>query len=152
MEDVMRRQKDRAKEVFGSWERLSQGREPERLPRGSIIYSPDQSAQALLLLSSGQVGLHLMAPEKRTLTLSVVEPGQLFGYVAVASEDQYDTVAEALTAVQLYRIDRAEIARMIAEDPSLALVLLEELGQHRLAVSHRLDEVTFKSVPARLAT
>ena len=148
----MPRLKDQTQENLGVWERFARGREPERLPRGSIIYTPDQPAQALLLLSSGQVRLHLVAPEKRTLTLKVVEPGQLFGLVVVASEDQYDSVAEALTAVQLYRIDRTEITRMLADDPNLALALLEELGQHRLAISHRLDEITFKSVPARLAT
>jgi len=34
----------------------------------------------------------------------------------------------------------------------MGLALIDQLGQHRLAVSRRIDEVAFKSVPARLAS
>src|SRR5262249_37749505 len=64
----------------------------------------------------------------------------------------YDTFAEALTPVKLYQVQRDAIPLMIDRDPELGLALLEDLGRHRMEVSHRLDEGAFKSVPARLAT
>ncbi len=47
---------------------------------------------------------------------------------------------------------RAELRQLIEQDSDLGLRLLEDLGRYRLAVSRQLDEVAFKSVPARLAS
>lgn len=139
-------------EVFGSWRRLVQGQEVERLPKGAMIYTPEQQADEILLLSDGSVGLYMLAPEGRTLMLRVVEPGQIFGHVAVAESGPYDTYAEAQSPIRLYRVNREQLAQMVSAEPELALELLDELNEHRMTVSRLLDEVAFKSVPARLAT
>lgn len=148
----MGRKNDQAAERLGAWEQLVQGCDAEDAARGALIYTPDQPAQDLLLLSSGQAALYLLSPERRTLTLRVVEPGQLFGHIALAEPGDYDTYAEAIGRVRFYRIPRAEIVRRIELDPPLGLAMVEELGRHHLSVSRRLDEVAFKSVPARLAS
>ncbi len=139
-------------EVLGTWGQLAQGRSPERFERGTPIYTPDQAAQDVLLLSNGQVGLFLSGPEDRTLMLREVEPGQLFGHMALTGDETYDTHAEALAPSLLYRIPHTEAVELMNQDPDLALALLDDVGQHRAAVSRRLDDVGFKSVPARLAS
>jgi len=147
----MRRKKQQDIENVGVWGQLAQGRDVEVAARGAIIYAADQPARELLLLRGGQVALCLLSPESRPLTLCVLEPGQLFGHVAIAGAP-YDTLAEALTPVRFSRIPREEVLRLIEREPELALALLEDIGRHRLAASRRLDEVAFKSVPARLAS
>lgn len=148
----MRRKQERIAGSVGRWGHLAQGRSVERYARGTTIYTPDQAAQDVLLLNSGQIALYLLSPERRTLTLRVIEPGQLFGHVAIAEESTYNTFAETLTPVQVYRIARNDVRALADRDPTLMLALIEDLGQHRLTISRRLDEVTFKSVPARLAS
>jgi CRP-like cAMP-binding protein len=148
----MRRNNGRAAEGFGAWEQLAEGRVAASYPRGHVIFTPAQPAQELLLLTSGQVGLHLLSEEGRPLTLRVIEPGQLFGQVALAEAGPYDTFAEALAPVSVYRIPRDKALALIERDPPLGLALLEDLGRHRGAISRLFDEVAFKSVPARLAT
>jgi CRP-like cAMP-binding protein len=148
----MRRDNGRATQEIGAWEMLAHGRNTDDYARGQIIYAPDQPATDLLLLLSGQVGLHLMSDEGRALTLRVVEPGQLFGQVALADAGVYDTFAEALAPIAVFRVPRADALALIERDPALGLELLEDLGRHHQAVSHLFDEVAFKSVPARLAT
>ena len=148
----MVRRDNAANEVFGSWRRLFQGQAVEQLPKGALIYTPAQPADEVLLLSDGSVGLYMLAPEGRTLMLRVVEPGHIFGHVAVAESGPYDTYAEAQSPIRLYRVSRDELAQMISTEPEIALELLDELSEHRMTVSHLLDEVAFKSVPARLAT
>lgn len=148
----MRRKHDQNIESAGDWERLASGRATESAGRGTIFYRPEQSAEELLLLRSGQVALYLLSSEGRMLTLRVVEPGQLFGHVAVADGGVYNTFAEALTPARFSRVARAELRQLIEQDSDLGLRLLEDLGRYRLAVSRQLDEVAFKSVPARLAS
>jgi CRP-like cAMP-binding protein len=148
----MRRKKHEGHESVGVWGQFAQSGDVEEAARGAVIYAPDQPARDLLLLRSGQVALYLLSPESRTLTLRVLDPGQIFGHVAVADGGDYDTFAEALTPVRLTRISRDEAWQLIGHEPQLAVDLLEDLGRHRLAISRRLDEVAFKSVPARLAS
>lgn len=136
----------------GKWQKLTVGIPAESIARGKQIYTPDQPADALFVLVSGQVSLYLMEAERRPLTLRVLGPGQLFGQVAAAGTDQYDSFAEALTPVRFVRIARADVARQMAGDGELALALLEDLGEYRLIVSRKIEEVAFKSVPARLAS
>jgi CRP-like cAMP-binding protein len=147
----MGRQKERGLDVFGAWAQLAFDRTIENVSRGSVIYTPEQPANDLLLLCQGQVSLYLTDSGKRSLMLRVVEPGRLFGHVALAGQGDYDTCASALTPVRFCRVPRADLTAMIARDADLAMALLEDLGQHRLLVSNQLDEVAFKSVPARLA-
>jgi CRP-like cAMP-binding protein len=148
----MLRNDGRATEEVVVWGRLAEGRDAVGYPRGHFIYSPDRPAEELYLLTAGQVALHLMSDERRALTLRVIEPGQLFGQIALAGDGAYDTFAEALTPVSAYAIPRDEALAQIERDPALGLALLEDLSRHRQAISHLFDEVAFKSVPARLAT
>jgi CRP-like cAMP-binding protein len=148
----MRQENGRAADEAGVWGQLTAGRSLVSYPRGAFVYTPQQPARDLLLLASGQIGLHLISDEGRALTLSVVEPGQLLGQIALASAGNYDAFAETLTPVTLYRIPRDEALALIEREPALGLALIEDFGAQRLTVSHLFDEVAFKSVPARLAT
>ncbi len=134
------------------WSRLAPIGRGQMFRRHSTIYTPAQPAQALYLLEQGQVGLHLASHEGRLLTVRVVESGQVFGLSALERDTEYDTFAEALTPVRTLVIPRPEALRLIAADGELAAAMLELLGQQRLIVSRRIEEVAFKSVPARLAS
>lgn len=148
----MRRNNSRTTEEVGAWGQLALRRNAVEYARGSLIYTPNQPADDLLLLCGGQVALHLISDEGRALTIRVVEPGQLFGQIALGEHGPYDTFAEALAPVTVYRIPRADVWAIIEREPALGLVLLEDLTRHRQSVSRLFDEVAFKSVPARLAT
>jgi CRP-like cAMP-binding protein len=148
----MLRIKEQSAAANDSWRHLLAGRTVEIHPRGSAIYSPDDPANDLFVIHEGQVGLYLRSPEGRSLTLRVAEAGQLLGHTAIAGEIHYDTFAEATSNVELYRIPAHAVRSQVERDPALGLALLLDIGQHRITVSARLEEVAFKSVPARLAS
>ncbi|HNP86469.1 MAG: Crp/Fnr family transcriptional regulator [Chloroflexi bacterium SZAS-1] len=139
-------------EDVGVWGQFVTRRNTHTYVRGTQLYTPEQPASELMLLSRGQIGLHLMSDEGRALTVRVVEPGELFGHMALAEQGIYDTYAEAITPVTLHRISRAEVQAQVERDPALGLALAEDMLRHRQTVSHLFDEVAFKSVPARLAS
>jgi CRP-like cAMP-binding protein len=120
--------------------------------RGNLIYTPGHPAQTLYVLLAGQVSLQLISSGGRVLTLQVIEPGQVFGHSMLAGSQHYDTFAEVLKSAHSIAISRDQMLHAMGALPSLGMLLLEELGKYRLAVSRRLDEVAFKSVPARLAS
>jgi CRP-like cAMP-binding protein len=142
---------ERTTETTEAWQQSLPAGEITTAPRGTALYEPGQPANTILLLLAGKIGLFLRSDEGRSLTLRIVEPGQLFGHVALVDET-YDAYAEALSDVRVQRMHVDHVQQAISADPSLGLSLLEEIGRYRQIVSERLDEVAFKSVPARLAS
>jgi CRP-like cAMP-binding protein len=134
------------------WSQLESYGTPLTFARHSLIYTPGQAAQTLYLLQEGQISLQLISSNGRALTLQVVEPGQVFGYSVLMANQTYDTFAEAIRPARVMAFTRSELLRALERRPELGIALLEALGQHRLTISRRLDEVAFKSVPARLAS
>ncbi|PMP80727.1 MAG: Crp/Fnr family transcriptional regulator [Roseiflexus castenholzii] len=135
-----------------AWSSLLAGRTGERAERGTLIYTPDHAANDLFVVQSGTVSLHLRSGEGRVLTLRIIEAGQVFGHVGAGDDTHYDTFAEAISPVQYVRIPRGELVDLLEQTPELGIALVEDMAQHRAVVSRRLDEVAFKSVPARLAS
>lgn len=134
------------------WKALEPYGTRQLFKKHSGIYATDQPAQTLFLLHSGQVSLQLLSPQGRALTLQVVEPGQLFGHMALVAAANYDSAAEATRTSEVTALTQGDMRRLMLAQPALALDLLKELGQYRQSVSQRLEEVAFKSVPARLAS
>ncbi len=144
--------KQRLAQQEAIWEWLAPFASAQAFRPHTFIYTPSQPAQALYLLQSGQVSLQMLSANGRVLTLWLVEPGQLFGHSVLAGSVAYDTFAETARSVRVLAVSRERVLQALSEQPALVLALIEELGQHRLTVSRRLNEVAFKSVPARLAS
>lgn len=135
-----------------AWTRLEPHGSRQRFKRNAVIYAADQPARSLFVLVSGQVSLQMTSPDGRTLTIQVVEPGELFGHMALLEDGQYDTSAEATRPSEIIAIGQGHVHRLMLAQPDLALALLRQMGEYRATISQRLDEVAFKPVPARLAS
>ncbi len=134
------------------WEQLKSYGTAHSFRRQSFIYTPTQAAQTLYLLLAGQVNLQLISSSGRALTVQVVEAGQIFGHSALTGSQTYDTFAEVIKPTSAIVLSREEVQRAVQEQPSLGMLLLDTLGRYRMAIGRRLEEVAFKSVPARLAS
>jgi CRP-like cAMP-binding protein len=94
----------------------------------------------------------LISSSGRALILQVVDTGQIFGHTVLTGNPTYDSFAEATRNTSAIALSREALQKAMSEHPDLGLALLEELARYRQTVSRRLDEVAFKSVPARLAS
>jgi CRP-like cAMP-binding protein len=134
------------------WARLEAHGVQHVFRRNSYIFTPNQPAHALYLLHSGQVSLQLHSADDRLLTLRVIEPGEIFGHSTLAGMPTFDGFAESLKAVRATAVPREAVAAILRDEPALSQPMIATLGEHYRIVSRRLDEVAFKSVPARLAS
>jgi CRP-like cAMP-binding protein len=133
------------------WDALERRGITRRFVKGGTIYMPDERAAELYLIRDGRVGLNLLSPEGRTLTVRVVAEGEIFGHAALLSDGAYDTFAQALRPTTVAAVRRDELEALMTTHPALALALMDDLGRHSQALSRQLESVAFKSVPARLA-
>jgi CRP-like cAMP-binding protein len=133
------------------WDELERRGIIRRFVKGGTIYIPDEPAAELYVVKEGRVALNLLSSEGRTLTVRVVKAGDVFGHAALLSDGSYDTFAQALQPTTVAAVRRDELESLMADRPALALGLMDDLGRHSRALSRRLENVAFKSVPARLA-
>lgn len=133
------------------WDELERRGITRRFIKGGTIYVPDEPAAELYVIKEGRVALNLLSQEGRTLTVRVVEAGEIFGHAALLSDGTYDTFAQALRPTTVAAVRRDELEALMIDRPVLALGLMDDLGRHSQALSRQLENVAFKSVPARLA-
>lgn len=119
--------------------------------RKSMLARVGDPANELYLLEQGRVRLFSRSPQGRNLTLSVVEPGDIFGEQVLFPNQRWVSDAQALSDGALYAIPRHQLEPLLEQDPSLVLRVMENLGQRLQAVERRLGDLVFKSVPERLA-
>lgn len=118
---------------------------------GKIFYMPDESGELLFLLKKGQVQLYRLAPNGKKLVVATLGPGSIFGEMSLVGQGMHNTFAEAVDECLLCVMNRADVERLIREKPDVAFRFLESMGGRLSALETHLEDIAFKSVPARLA-
>src|SRR4051812_22840066 len=55
-------------------------------PKRAVVYFPDQPGESVLLLTRGRVKLLALTPDGRETILAFIEPGEVFGELAVLDD------------------------------------------------------------------
>ncbi len=118
---------------------------------GELLYSPHQPVETLFILKKGRVRIFRVSPEGRALTTALIAPGTVFGEMVLLGQQMHDHFAEALDAVVVCVMSRADVHRFLLSDPRIAMRISEILGRRLAELERRLSDAVFKSVPQRIA-
>ena len=119
--------------------------------RGQILYSQEDRAEVLFLLKRGRVQLYRLTPSGKRLELATIEPGTFFGEMPFLGESLRHTFAEAIEDSLICVMSRADIERLMRKRSEVALRMIEVLGRRLALCEARLEEMAYRSVPARIA-
>lgn len=119
---------------------------------GHLFYMPNDAGEVLFILKTGRVQLYRMSPDGRKLVVAIMQAGAIFGHMALIGQGLHNTYAEALDDVTICIWQREEVERLLVTKPEVALRFLAAIGERLSQAEQRLSEVTFKRVPARLAS
>jgi CRP-like cAMP-binding protein len=119
---------------------------------GKIFYMPEDSGEVLFLLKKGRVQLYRISPNGKKLVVSTLGPGAIFGEMSLVGQGMHNTFAESVDECLLCVMSRADVERLMKEKPQVAFRFVESLGGRVTHLESRLEEIAFKSIPARLAS
>ena len=119
--------------------------------RGKIFYQPEDSSEVLFILKKGQVQFYRLSPEGKKLVVATIGPGTIFGEMAIIGQGMQNTFAEAVDDCLLCVMSRHDVERLILSKPAVALHFMEVMADRLRRAEARLEEMAFKSIPARLA-
>jgi CRP-like cAMP-binding protein len=122
-----------------------------RLRAGEVFYTPRQPDGKLFILKKGRVRIYKMEGS-REFTLEVVAAGTVFGEMAFTEHRLRDAYAEAIEPCILLAMERADVERLILQKPRVGIRMLTLLSERLHYYETRMEDVTLKGVPARLAS
>jgi CRP-like cAMP-binding protein len=119
---------------------------------GRIFYMPEEHGEVLFLLKKGRVQLYRIAPNGKKLVVGTLGPGAIFGEMPLVGQGMHNTYAEAVEECVLCVMSHSDVERLIRSKPDVAFRFVEALGTRLTELEAHLEEIAFKSIPARLAS
>lgn len=120
--------------------------------KGRIIYRQDDRAQGLFLLKTGRVRLSRIGPGGKKLDLAILEPGTFFGEMPLLGERMRNAYAEAVEDCLLCVMSQHDIEQLVLRKPQVGLRMIAVLSRRLAESEARLEDLAYRSVPARLAS
>ena len=125
----------------------AQGATLTRFSAGQEVYSPTRFLRCLGIVLSGQLQV-----TKGTLTVSTLEPGELFGAAALYSDaPEYATTITAKRASRCLLLDQELVDRLLAEQPQVRENYLCYLTGRIRFLSGRLQSLSQSGAEGKLA-
>jgi CRP-like cAMP-binding protein len=121
------------------------------LQEGEIFYAPWEHGGKLFILKKGKVRLY-RTEGPHEFTLEVVDAGTVFGEMAFTPHRLRESYARAMEPSVIFAMERAEVERLIQEKPQVGLRIISLLSERLHYYETRMEDVTLKEVPARLAS
>ena len=132
-------------------EKIARVAVPRRYPSGSIILREGDPGDTCYILQDGRARVTRQHADGRTITLTNLGPGEIFGELAMFGGEVRSATVEAIDDVQAIAILAGDLKRMLNEHPEIAVKLLSALGEKLREANARIARQSFQKVSSRVA-
>jgi CRP-like cAMP-binding protein len=123
----------------------------KRFNKGEIIFSEGDEADGFYVVVEGVVKIFKLSVEGKEQILHIFEQGEPFGEVPVFAGEHFPAHAEAISESRLLFLPRDAFIDLIRQNPSLALNMLATLSMRLRQFTVKIEHLSLKEVPGRLA-
>jgi CRP-like cAMP-binding protein len=131
--------------------RLAQLCHVRSLPEGTVLFQQGDEGDALYGVVSGLIRIAVAGEGGKELTLGLMEPGDVFGEIALLDGLTRTAGAQAAEDSVLLVVQRAHFLQMLEAEPALARHIIELLCERLRINTDRITEYAFLNLHARLA-
>ncbi len=121
-----------------------------KFPKGSSVYLPTDTSDGAFLLAEGRVRICSTTPEGKHSILAFVEPGELFGELALVESGQREERAEVVNNATVVLIPSDHLRQLMSTSADLTLGVTKLIGMRRKRIERRLRNLLFRSNRDRL--
>jgi CRP/FNR family cyclic AMP-dependent transcriptional regulator len=118
--------------------------------RGSLVYLPTDASESVLLLTSGRIKIYHITSEGKQASLAIIDPGELFGELAVFENGPREEFAETMEKSTVVLIPASLIHGLMEQHTHVSLGVTRLMGLRRQRVERRLKSLLFRSNRERL--
>jgi CRP/FNR family transcriptional regulator, cyclic AMP receptor protein len=119
--------------------------------RGQIVCTAGQLGDTVMVVVSGRVKVVIRSADGGELTLTVLQPGGVFGELAVVDGGPRSADAETLEECRLLLIPRELVQDICARVPAAAMALARSLAITLRRLTEGASDLVFLDLPRRVA-
>ena len=119
--------------------------------KGQDVFFAGDPGQGFFSVAAGKVRIYQTSLSGKEHILHVFGPGEVFAEVAVFAGGVYPANAQAMEDSAFLFFPRERFRSLLAEDPDLAMNMLGLLSLRLRQFVKKLEDLSLREVPARLA-
>lgn len=119
--------------------------------KGKYFYFPEEPSKVVFLLKEGRVKIGTYSDDGKEVIKAILEPGEIFGELAVAGQDNRTDFAQALDDnTRCCAVSKGEMIDILNTVPQLSLKLTHLIGLRLQRMERRFESLVFKDARQRV--
>jgi CRP/FNR family transcriptional regulator, cyclic AMP receptor protein len=118
---------------------------------GETIFLMGSPGGSMMAVLSGTVRISIPSQEGREIVLAVLQPGEVFGEIALLDGKERTADAHAMTDCALAVLERRDVLEFLERQPNAWPRVVEVLCDRLRATDLQMAEVAMERLPVRLA-
>jgi CRP/FNR family cyclic AMP-dependent transcriptional regulator len=130
---------------------VGQGHTVSDLRKDEVVFRQSAAADAVFYVQQGKIKIVVASQQGKEAVVGVMNPGEFFGEGCLIGQPLRLATAKAMTESQVVRVSKAEMMRVIHDEPSFAELFMTHLLTRNSRVEEDLVDQLFNSSEKRLA-
>jgi CRP/FNR family transcriptional regulator, cyclic AMP receptor protein len=122
-----------------------------RFAAGETVFLMGAPGSSMMAVLSGEVRISISSPEGKELLLAILQPGEVFGEIALLDGKERSADAKAHTACSLAILERRDVLAFFERHPHAWPRIVEVLCDRFRDNTQHVAEVALMHLPGRLA-
>jgi len=123
---------------------------PRSFVRGEVIFQEGSQGDVMYVIRKGRVLIKREHAGGRTIALTEMGPGDLFGELAIFDKEARSATAECIEVVNVVALTSGDVTRVLTRNPEIAVKLLQQLSRRIRAANSRIGDQYFQSTEGRI--
>ena len=131
--------------------KVNGGRAISDYRKGQIVYAQGEPADSVFYIQSGKVRKAVVSEQGKEAVVALLGTGDFFGEGCLTGQPLRLATVSAMTECVIVRISKADIIRVIHDEPAFAALFIAHLVARNSRVEEDLVDQLFNSSEKRLA-
>lgn len=133
-------------------EHLSKITSMQEISKNQPIYFAHEPSTSIFLLKKGRVKLTRTSSDGKEMIIALVNPGEIFGEMAVIGEEERVDYAIAIDNALICAIGKNDFAKFVERNSELNLKITKLIGFKLKKYTERIEGLVFKDASQRVIT
>jgi len=123
---------------------------PRSFERGEVIFQEGSQGDVMYVIRKGRILIKREHAGGRTIALTEMGPGDLFGELAIFDKEARSATAECIEKTNVVALTSGDVTRVLTRNPEIAVKLLQQLSRRIRAANSRIGDQYFQSTEGRI--
>lgn len=129
----------------------SKGRSIADLRKGQVIFTQGEDAADVVYIKNGKVKVTVLSQHGKEAVVALLGADEFLGEGCLIGQLKRIATATAMTECKIMRVEKAEILRILREEPAFSLMFISHVLMRNARVEEDLVDQLFNSTEKRLA-